>query len=558
MLLTTHVRLDSIPQYVKPFQFVLKPLDELLDIRMSSLFPVGGEDFGCGDNNNNNNTDDLQYDNETGQYYRIVAADRTIANQSQRFDKRLVCKYKTADQFVESLREKKSSLIRAITVYLTQGPTPTNSFRVKAGKPGCELETLDYVGGNSSKTHPTYKDMMSKTSKVQFDTVMDIGKLIGKNQAFDLKYKGKKWYSLHPGSDRITESSGCLLKYSDGLTNPVCVNGVLLSYQQNGYLVMNQRDFKINAANMGGYLHSYFNKPQPVMVAQVDYVSALEEMAVAEGRRMPKLPCNVKWSNSYSLDISKDHNCLNFNAASAGDIFVLFAGIPTDYTTWYYAQINLEGVAFYQGLKLTYARPGPSIGSLGDGSLYENFFMCLYHTKGGDVILQYGKTEPQFEYGQVLASHLFDTGGVRPLVKFYSFGSGEKEVNFIDVRLIQEKKDKIICDSHWVLIDGVCLRDCHSECKERGKCRKHRDATACADCKHFVAPRGPKKKECVRVCPPGFTVAKSGKKECTPCEKGTYKAEKGDSPCLPCGAGHFSDEKGATKCKPCPKGIGEK
>ena len=76
---------------------------------MSSLFPVGGEDFGCGDNNDNN-TDDLQYDIETGQYYRIVAADRTIANQSQRFDKRLVCKYKTVDQFVESLREKKSSL----------------------------------------------------------------------------------------------------------------------------------------------------------------------------------------------------------------------------------------------------------------------------------------------------------------------------------------------------------------------------------------------------------------------------------------------------------------
>ena len=48
----------------------------------------------------------------------------------------------------------------------------------------------------------------------------------------------------------------------------------------------------------------------------------------------------------------------------------------------------------------------------------------------------------------------------------FSFGAGEKEVNFVNVHLQQEKKEGLICDSHWVLIDGVCVRDCHEECKE--------------------------------------------------------------------------------------------
>ena len=146
---------------------------------------------------------------------------------------------------------KLNSLKRAISVHLAEGPTPSNSFRIFGGEPGCESETLAYVGGNSTKIHPSYKDLLSSKFKVQFDTVLDIGKLIGKKQAFDVVYKGKKWFSLRPGSERIQASAGCLLSYTNSLSNPVCVNGVLFSYQENGFLVMNKQDFDINSKNRG-------------------------------------------------------------------------------------------------------------------------------------------------------------------------------------------------------------------------------------------------------------------------------------------------------------------
>ena len=100
---------------------MLKPLDELLDIRMSSLFPLGGDDFGCGDNNNNNDTDDLQYDNETGQYYRIVAADSRMPR-----DGRFIEKLGTYNPLLPKDSEDRVKMdVEKVQEWIAKGAQPT-------------------------------------------------------------------------------------------------------------------------------------------------------------------------------------------------------------------------------------------------------------------------------------------------------------------------------------------------------------------------------------------------------------------------------------------------
>ena len=357
---------------------------------------------------------------------------------------------------------------------------------------------------------------------------------------------------MQPKSQQIRFREACWLPDNNGLNNPVCINGVLFSYQNNGFLVMNKQDYLFNKDIVKG-LSRYFDNEDGVSVAKVEYIHVFDEMEVAEGHRQGKVPCNVKWSNTHMFDVSRDHACLNFIASSGGDIFLIFAEIPNDYTTWLYMHISDEGVGFYKGMKLVYARPGPGVGSPGEPDMFESYFACISYTKEDNIILQYGKSEPPHEYGHVLASHLFPTHGERKRMRFYSFGAGDKEVNFANIHLLHDLKEDLRCDLHWVKIDGVCMRDCHPECKETGRCKKFRDSSQCYSCKNYVTINGTMR-NCTKSCPPGFTVSESNKKECIPCERGSHKSIEGNSVCLLCHKGHASDTEGAKECKRCPRG----
>ena len=543
--------LASIPDYVKPFTFVLRKLDDLLDIRMESLFPIGQHDFGCA-GSDPAMLKNLKFDNETGKYYYMRDDIQRVKNHSQLFKRKVICRYKNLDGFTSSLRQKKNSLKRAITIYLTEGPTPTDSFSVVAGDPGCEVETMAYVGEDDKKSFPTYRDLQSKNVKVKYEAQLPIGELIQVGQSFEVTYKGKKWYSMNPGTNRITYSEGCSLPYSDHLSNPVCINGLLFSYvESSGKLLMNERDYSINLQIVAN-LHSYFNKS--LVLASASVPDIFNEMAVQEGHRKGMVPCNVKWSNNLVLDMSKSHSCINFMSSTQGDIFVIFAEIPKDHTTWYYVQINPNGVGLYDGYKLVYSRPGSAIGSLGDPTVFESFFVCLSHNDENDVIIQYGKSDPHTEVGRVLASHLFHTEGVKRRIKFYSFGGGEKEVHLINVKMIRGMRSNLECDYHWVLRKGICVKDCHEECKGFGRCEIYRDPSKCYECKNYFYKNGTQK-VCTKECPAGYTLSqKENDKECLECEAGYFKIKIGSEKCSACPKGKFSSKKAAKICQDCPVG----
>lgn len=76
-------------------------------------------------------------------------------------------------------------------------------------------------------------------------------------------------------------------------------------------------------------------------IARAEYRNILR---VLEEDHVGQVPCNVKWSNSRRIDPTQSDSCVHFSGASNGDIFVIFASIPKDYTTWYYLQISPKGI----------------------------------------------------------------------------------------------------------------------------------------------------------------------------------------------------------------------
>ena len=65
---------------------------------------------------------------------------------------------------------------------------------------------------------------------------------------------------------------------------------------------------------------------------------------------------------------------------SPGDVFVVFSSIPKDHSTWYHLQLSPYGAAFYQQMVLKKRDYGKAIGTLGDETLFETFFVCLSHS----------------------------------------------------------------------------------------------------------------------------------------------------------------------------------
>ena len=66
-------------------------------------------------------------------------------------------------------------------------------------------------------------------------------------------------------------------------------------------------------------------------------------------------PCNVKFTNAHKMNPARQGGtCIKFTGASEGDIFVVFASIPSDHNTWYHVQITPSGVALYKVSELRY------------------------------------------------------------------------------------------------------------------------------------------------------------------------------------------------------------
>ncbi|XP_078598221.1 uncharacterized protein LOC144874190 [Branchiostoma floridae x Branchiostoma japonicum] len=196
------------------------------------------------------------------------------------------------------------------------------------------------------------------------------------------------------------------------------------------------------------------------------------------------VPCNVKWSNAHRLDPTTGGKCIHFTAASEGDIFVVFAGIPQKHETWLYVQISPEGVALYKSMRVLTTQLQDGASSLGSSNLYQSYFVCVTEeTIGGVTIIQYGKTPDNEELPHIWLE--FEIDEILSL-QYYAFGSGMYPVKVMGVSIIDQPAQYfIVCREGTPRKDnGRCSQQCHEECDG---CRTtgSDSPTDCIACKHY-------------------------------------------------------------------------
>eukprot|EP00058_Branchiostoma_floridae_P005316 XP_002590804.1 hypothetical protein BRAFLDRAFT_78220 [Branchiostoma floridae] len=284
-------------------------------------------------------------------------------------------------------------------------------------------------------------------------------------------------------------------------------------------------------------------------VARAEYVSPLEH-SKAKGRSLAGIieaPCTVKWSNSYQIKPAEEGGrCLYFVAASSGDIFVVFSAIPRDKTTWYHLQISYQGVTLYKGMKLVKYEGAKSARSLGDSKLFQPYFICLEEDHENQrTYIKYGIGSDTSEKGLVYM--VYNDVGPPLGIRFYSFGSGEVDVEIMDARIIEGgAQGEMECTGGTVLKDGQCVEDCHPECDGCIPISPGSKLdTECRSCKHFSFDKGGGVIQCVAECPAGTEPAPDGK-TCV-CKGFVFNNDDGSSRCVSaCGTGFGPASDGKT------------
>ncbi|XP_035682730.1 uncharacterized protein LOC118420131 [Branchiostoma floridae] len=101
----------------------------------------------------------------------------------------------------------------------------------------------------------------------------------------------------------------------------------------------------------------------------------------------------------------------------------------------------------------------------------------------------------------------------KPLgIRFYSFGSGEEDVEIMDARIIEGgAAGQMECTGGTVMKDGMCVEDCHPECNGCiPKSPGSKLDTECRLCRHFSIRLENGNTRCMAECPPGQKAAANG------------------------------------------------
>ena len=99
--------LKSIPQYPKAFKFTISPITDLLNFRSSDLFPEEAASFGC-----EAHKAELKRDPNTNKFYYNATVNGTLVKE--------FCDYLSREALEYSIRQRRTSLKRAIDVYMEE------------------------------------------------------------------------------------------------------------------------------------------------------------------------------------------------------------------------------------------------------------------------------------------------------------------------------------------------------------------------------------------------------------------------------------------------------
>ncbi|XP_066263560.1 uncharacterized protein [Branchiostoma lanceolatum] len=494
--------LKSIPKYPKPIEMFVGTMSELLDLNYKLLFPFDIKDAADGCFSENLKTED-----GTGRkYYEVAKLVNNSRGEMKPVNEKRYCDFTSVDKFEESMDKKRLALERAIAIFMEEGPVPTTDFHLKGGTPGCETKALKVKGGPAGSTHPTWLELINgDTYKVIFDLPAAINYDLKKNMEVFLVYAENRWTCYAPGTEVHMYNSRTNGGSGDTSLKKVSCFGFVMTYEEaTGKFVVTDKDQEASIKAVGKLPRDFTGW----RVARAEYRSPLEHATATRGAfaSIVEAPCTVKWSNSYQIKPAEEGGkCLYFVAASAGDIYVVFSAIPRDKTTWYYLQISYQGVALYKGMKLVKYEGAKSARSLGDPKLFQPYFICLDEdTSLGQTYIKYGIGSDTSEKGLV---YMVYNDASPPLgIRFYSFGSGEKDVEIMDARVIEGgATGEMECYGGTVMKDGKCVEDCHPECNGCIPMSPGSKLdTECRMCRHVALSIAGGRIRCVAACPAGL------------------------------------------------------
>ena len=536
--------LKSIDNYIRPYDFTLGTISSLLSISSDSLFKDSKPNQGCFGPN-------VKKDNRTSRYYfERVVNNKDADNNTIRETVRNYCPYGTSrESFVADLAKKKLALERAESIYMTEGPSSTSNFDIAGGTAGCELDSLDYLSGDDKQsiTWPKWTTMKTDEFRVIFEMPEDLPS-IAKNAEVILKFFNGRWYTKKE-DESFSLANSCETQYNQ-TKMALCISEVPMVYSEKDGLVYLDKD-----------IYDNFKVAVPLWLQQPLAHAEMANKNIQYDRTQINtigfVPCNTKWSNTHQVGLRGTHpTCLYFKAASAGSIYLIFAGLPQNFKTWFSLRITSGSVSFYRSMKLKKFDASITSGSLGSERLFEPFFICLSRPEAGSLRIQYGKSPKNSEIGVVYSSYTF--GKVPPFnTFFYAFGSGENKISVSDMRVVNGQP-KIACQNGLIMAeDGSCQLECDEQCQG---CHQAKDPKSCLNCKNSIVRLGPTEELCVAQCPEGTTekdkvcVCPPGlatvNYKCQACAAGTSSD---GTTCTPCPENTFSEAQSA-KCTACPKG----
>lgn len=202
---------------------------------------------------------------------------------------------------------------------------------------------------------PTWKEVTQrdKTITVTFDMENDLARgpdglvKIQRNMTREVRFARGRWFT--------TDADGKFHMYS-GYRNgnsaelkrhKLSIFGLVLSYHSKyGSLELSEEDYNVSKKIYPTLSEELVGFP----LARVNLLYSDSTSPLKRTTQTPTvIPCNVKWSNALRLDpTTTGGRCLHFTASSAGDIFVVFATVPSQRNTWYYVQIGFNKVAIYK------------------------------------------------------------------------------------------------------------------------------------------------------------------------------------------------------------------
>ncbi len=202
---------------------------------------------------------------------------------------------------------------------------------------------------------PTWNEItqQDKTITVTFDMENDLPRgpiglmKIQRNMSREVRFKHGRWFTADTDGKFHMYSGYRNGKSAKLNRHKLSIFGLVLSYNSKyGSLELSEEDFNASKKIYPTLSKELVGFP----LARVNLLYSDSTSPLKRTTQTPTvIPCNVKWSNALRLDpTTTGGRCLHFTASSAGDIFVVFATVPSRSTTWYYVQIGINKVAIYK------------------------------------------------------------------------------------------------------------------------------------------------------------------------------------------------------------------